>query len=91
MSFDPENPTSTAAAAQAQENEGTSQTEATPNAEPPQAAQESHGVTPPTPPVKVEEAHETAEAHAKTAAVDAERQPQPKKRLAQRMSKLIVK
>ena len=90
MSFDPENPTSTAAAAQAQENEGTSQTEATPNAEPPQAAQESHGVTPPTPPVKVEEAHETAEAHAKTAAVDAEAAAAAEEAAgAEEMSKLI--
>ena len=90
MSFDPENPTSTAAAAQAQENEGTSQTEATPNAEPPQAAQESRGVTPPTPPVKVEEAHETAEAHAKTAAVDAEAAAAAEEAAgAEEMSKLI--
>ena len=90
MSFDPENPTSTAAAAQAQENEGTSQTEATPNAEPPQAAQETHGVTPPTPPVKEEEAHETAEAHAKTAAVDAEAAAAAEEAAgAEEMSKLI--
>jgi len=90
MSFDPENPTSSAAAAQAQENEGTPKTEATPNAEPPQAAQESHGVTPPTPAVKLEEGHETAEAHAKTAAVDAEAAAAAEEAAgAEEMSKLI--
>jgi small subunit ribosomal protein S1 len=90
MSFDPENPTSSAAAAQAQENEGTPKTEVTPNAETPQAAQESQGVTPPAPPVKVEEAHETAEAHAKTAAVDAEAAAAAEEAAgAEEMSKLI--
>jgi len=90
MSFDPENPTSSAAAAQAQENEGTPKTEATPNAEPPQAAQESHGMTPPTPPVKLEAGHETAEAHAKTAAVDAEAAAAAEEAAgAEEMSKLI--
>jgi small subunit ribosomal protein S1 len=90
MSFDPENPTSSAAAAQAQENEGAPKTEATPQAETPQEAQESHGVTPPAPPVKVEEAHETAEAHAKTAAVDAEAAAAAEEAAgAEEMSKLI--
>jgi len=90
MSFDPENPTSSAAAAQAQENEGTPKTEATPNAEPPQAAQESHGMTPATLPVKLEAGHETAEAHAKTAAVDAEAAAAAEEAAgAEEMSKLI--
>ncbi len=90
MSFDTENPTSSAAAAQAQENEGTPKTEATPNAETPQAAQGNHEATPPAPPVKVEEAHETAEAHAKTAAVDAEAAAAAEEAAgAEEMSKLI--
>jgi small subunit ribosomal protein S1 len=90
MSFDPENPTSSAAAAQAQENEGTTKTEATPNAETPQEAHGSHEATPPVPPVKVEEAHETAEAHAKTAAVDAEAAAAAEEAAgAEEMSKLI--
>ncbi len=90
MSFDPENPTSSAAAAHAQENEGTPKTEATPLEETSQAPQESHGATPPAPPVKVEEAHETAEAHAKTAAVDAEAAAAAEEAAgAEEMSKLI--
>jgi small subunit ribosomal protein S1 len=90
MSFDPENPTSSAAAAQAQENEGTPKTEATPNAETPQASQGNHEATPPAPPVKVEEAHDTAEAHAKTAAVDAEAAAAAEEAAgAEEMSKLI--
>jgi small subunit ribosomal protein S1 len=89
MSFDPENPTSSAAAAQAQENEGTPKTEA-PHAETPQDAQGSNEATPPAPPVKVEEAHETAEAHAKTAAVDAEAAAAAEEAAgAEEMSKLI--
>jgi small subunit ribosomal protein S1 len=89
MSFDPENPTSSAAAAQAQENEGTPKTEA-PHAETPQDASGSHETTPPAPPVKVEEAHETAEAHAKTAAVDAEAAAAAEEAAgAEEMSKLI--
>ncbi len=89
MSFDPENPTSSAAAAQAQENEGTPKTEA-PHAETPQDASVSHETTPPAPPVKVEEAHETAEAHAKTAAVDAEAAAAAEEAAgAEEMSKLI--
>jgi len=90
MSFDPENPTSSAAAAQAQENEGAPKTEATPNSETPHAPQESHEATPPAPQVKVEEAHETAEAHAKTAAVDAEAAAAAEEAAgAEEMSKLI--
>jgi small subunit ribosomal protein S1 len=90
MSFDQENPTSSAAAAQAQENEGTPKTEATPNAETPQASQGNHEATPPAPPVKVEEAHDTAEAHAKTAAVDAEAAAAAEEAAgAEEMSKLI--
>jgi small subunit ribosomal protein S1 len=90
MSFDQENPTSSTAAAQAQENEGTPKTEATPNAETPQTAQGNHEATPPVPPVKVEEAHETAEAHAKTAAVDAEAAAAAEEAAgAEEMSKLI--
>ncbi len=89
MSFDPENPTSSAAAAQAQENEGTPKTEA-PHAEAPQETAASHEATPPAPPVKVEEAHETAEAHAKTAAVDAEAAAAAEEAAgAEEMSKLI--
>jgi small subunit ribosomal protein S1 len=90
MSFDQENPMSSAAAAQAQENEGTPKTEATPNAETPQASQGNHEATPPAPPVKVEEAHDTAEAHAKTAAVDAEAAAAAEEAAgAEEMSKLI--
>jgi small subunit ribosomal protein S1 len=90
MSFDQENPASSAAAAQAQENEGTPKTEATPNAETPQASQGNHEATPPAPPVKVEEAHDTAEAHAKTAAVDAEAAAAAEEAAgAEEMSKLI--
>jgi small subunit ribosomal protein S1 len=90
MSFDQENPTSSTAAAQAQENEGTPKTEATPNAETPQTAQGNHEATTPVPPVKVEEAHETAEAHAKTAAVDAEAAAAAEEAAgAEEMSKLI--
>jgi small subunit ribosomal protein S1 len=90
MSFDQENPTSSAAAAQAQENEGTPKTEATPNAETTQASQGNHEATPPAPPVKVEEAHDTAEAHAKTAAVDAEAAAAAEEAAgAEEMSKLI--
>ncbi|HEY1469746.1 MAG TPA: 30S ribosomal protein S1 [Candidatus Acidoferrum sp.] len=90
MSFDQENPTSSAAAAQAQENEATPKTEATPNTEAPQAAQGNHEATPPAPPVKVEEAHETAEAHAKTVAVDAEAAAAAEEAAgAEEMSKLI--
>jgi len=90
MSFDQENPTSSAAAAQVQENEGTPKTEAAPNAETPKEAQGSHEATPPVAPVKVEEAHETAEAHAKTAAVDAEAAAAAEEAAgAEEMSKLI--
>jgi small subunit ribosomal protein S1 len=90
MSFDTENPTSAVAAAQAQENEGTPKTEATPHAETPQETPGNHEVTPPVPPVKVEEAHETAEAHAKTAAVDAEAATAAEEAAgAEEMSKLI--
>jgi small subunit ribosomal protein S1 len=90
MSFDQENPMSSAAAAQAQENEGTPKTEATPNAETPQASQGNHEATPPAPAVKVEEAHDTAEAHAKTAAVDAEAAAAAEEAAgAEEMSKLI--
>jgi small subunit ribosomal protein S1 len=90
MSFDQENPTSSAAAAQAQENESTPKTEATPNAETPQPSQGNHEATPPAPPVKVEEAHDTAEAHAKTAAVDAEAAAAAEEAAgAEEMSKLI--
>jgi small subunit ribosomal protein S1 len=90
MSFDQENPMSSAAAAQAQENEGTPKTEATPNAETPQASQGNHEATPPAPPVKVEEAHDTAEAHAKTVAVDAEAAAAAEEAAgAEEMSKLI--
>ncbi len=90
MSFDHENPTSSAAAAQAQENEATPKPEATLSAETPQEVQSGHEVPSPVPPAKVEEAHETAEAHAKTAAVDAEAAAAAEEAAgAEEMSKLI--
>jgi small subunit ribosomal protein S1 len=90
MSFDHENPTSSAAAAQAQENEATPKAEATPGAETPQVAEDEHDVPSPAAPVKVEEAHETAEAHAKTAAGDAEAAAAAEEAAgAEEMSKLI--
>jgi small subunit ribosomal protein S1 len=90
MSFDHENPTSSSAAAQAQEGDSTPNTEATPSAETPQEASGSQEVPPAVPAVKVEEAHETAEAHAKTAAVDAEAAAAAEEAAgAEEMSKLI--
>src|SRR5271167_3849399 len=90
MSFDLENPTSPAAAAQAPENEATTKTEATPSVETPQEAPGGHEVLSAVPPVRVEEAHETAEAHAKTATVDAEAAAAAEEAAgAEEMSKLI--
>jgi small subunit ribosomal protein S1 len=89
MSFDHENPTSSAAAP-AQENESTAKTEVTVSAETPQDAPGSQQVPSPLPQLKVEEAHETAEAHANTAAVDADAAAAAEEAAgAEEMSKLI--
>jgi small subunit ribosomal protein S1 len=89
MSFDHENPTSSAAAP-AQENESTAKQEEMLSAETPQDAQGGQEPLSPVPPVKVEEAHATAEAHAKTAAVDAEAAAAAEEAAgAEEMSKLI--
>src|SRR5271165_6129644 len=89
MSFDLENPTSAAAAAPTQENEATPKTEATPSVEMPEEAP-GHEMPSPVPAVRVEEAHETAEAHAKTATVDAEAAAAAEEAAgAEEMSKLI--
>ncbi len=90
MSLDHENTASSATAAQTQENEATTNPEAKPSAETPREAQASHEAPPPAPPVKVEEAHETAEAHAKNAVVDAEAAAAAEEAAgAEEMSKLI--
>jgi small subunit ribosomal protein S1 len=89
MSFDHENPTSSAAAP-AQENESTAKTEVTVSAETPQDAPGSQQVPSPGPQLKVEEAHETAEAHANTAVVDADAAAAAEEAAgAEEMSKLI--
>jgi small subunit ribosomal protein S1 len=89
MSFDHENPTSSAAAP-AQENESTAKTEVTVSAETPQDAPGGQQVPSPVPQLKVEEAHETAEAHANTAAVDADAAAAAEEAAgAEEMSKLI--
>jgi small subunit ribosomal protein S1 len=89
MSFDHENPTSSAAAP-AQENESTAKTEVTVSAETPQDAPGSQQVPSPVPQLKVEEAHETAEAHANTPAVDADAAAAAEEAAgAEEMSKLI--